>query len=79
MKLTNAEKAFLRKNEEIISKILIKRREDLKEQLLETPEAKRSVAIGIINEFKIAIGILREVAGASDKKKGIKEDDFTGI
>lgn len=73
MILDKKEQDFIRRNEVIITKILDKRIEDLKEQMLDVPEEKRNNIINFIKEYKLGLGVLREIN--SDKKS----EDFTGI
>lgn len=73
MKLDKKEILFLKRNESIILQILDKRIDDLKEQILDCPDEKRDNLINFIKEYKLGIGILKEIN--SDKLS----EDFTGI
>jgi len=73
MKLSPQEIDFLKRNEMIIESILKKRIDDLKEEILETPEDKRNNIISFIREYKAGLGVLKEIN--SDQKS----DNFTGI
>jgi len=73
MTLTKEEVNFLRRNEVMIAKILNKRVEDLKEQVLDVPEEKRETIITFIKEYKLGLSILKEL----DKPEA--SNDFTGI
>jgi len=73
MKLSPQEIDFLKRNELIIESILKKRIDDLKEEILETPEDKRNNIISFIREYKAGLGVLKEIN--SDQKS----DNFTGI
>ena len=74
MKLSKTQITWIRRNEPVIRGILLKRIEELKDQLLEVPEEKRSFTIAFIKEYKAGIGLLKEI----DKPKKT-EEDFTGI
>jgi len=73
MILNKQEQDWIRKNEVVITKILTKRLEDLKEQILDCPEEKRDILILYIKEYKLGLGIIREL----DKPE--TTNDFTGI
>jgi hypothetical protein len=73
MKLDKNEIVFLKRNEQIIIKILEKRISDLKDQLLEVPDEKRDTVINFIKEYKLGLGIIKEMC--TDKTS----EDFTGI
>jgi hypothetical protein len=73
MILNKLEQDWLRKNEIMITKILSKRLEDLKEQILDCPEEKRSQIINFIKEYRLGLQILKEL----DKPE--TNPDFTGI
>lgn len=73
MKINSEEKRFLQLNEEMITKILEKRIEDLKEQVLDAPEDKRSIIITFIKEYKLGLNILKDI------NSNEKNPDFTGI
>ena len=73
MKLIKSEQDFLKRNEVIITKILEKRIDDLKEQILDCPDEKRAEIINFIKEYKLGLGILKEIN--IDKPS----ENFTGI
>lgn len=73
MKLDNRQNDFIKMNEVMIRGILEKRIEDLKEQLLEVPEEKRSAVIAFIKEYKSGIGLLKEM------NTGKTKEDLTGV
>ena len=73
MKLTKEEQRWIQINEGTLIKILEKRVDDLKEQILDCPEDKRDVLIAFIKEYKLGLQIIKDVN--SDKKS----EDFTGI
>ena len=73
MTLTKLEIDFLKRNEAIIIKILEKRISDLKDQILDVPDEKRENIINFIKEYRLGLGIIKEIN--SDKK----QEDFTGI
>ena len=74
MKLTKQEIYWIKKNEVTIRRILNKRIDELKDQLLDVPEKRRSVIITFIKEYKAGLGLLTEKG--STKKQ---EEDFTGV
>jgi hypothetical protein len=73
MIITKEEKRWLQINEAIISNILTKRLEDLKEQILDCEEEKRNVLIAFIKEYRLGLQILKDVNLPE------KSQDFTGI
>ena len=73
MKLTKDEIIFIRRNEVMITKLLNKRLEDLKEQVLDCSEEKRDSIINFIKEYKLGMQILKEL----DKPEA--SNDFSGI
>jgi len=73
MKLSNNQVQWIKRNEVIIRQILEKRIDDLKDQLLEVPEEKRSSVIAFIKEYKAGLGLLKEIY----KEK--KDKDLTGV
>jgi len=73
MKLSKQQEYFIRRNEVMIQGILEKRIEDLKEQLLEVPEERRSAVIAFIKEYKAGIGLLKEM------NKTKQPEDLTGV
>ena len=73
MNLTEKQNSWIKRNEFMIKQILNSRIEDLKETLLEVPEEKRSSVIAFIKEYKLGIGLLKEMG--KDKAK----EDLTGV
>jgi wobble nucleotide-excising tRNase len=73
MKLDKKEVQFIRVNEQIIESILLKRISDLKDEILDVPDEKRESWIKWLKEYKIALGLLKEIT------KENSAEDFTGI
>jgi len=73
MELSKQEVNWIKQHEQMIEGILLKRIDDLKDQILEVPDEKREKVINFLKEYKIGLGFLREIC--NDKKS----DDFTGI
>jgi len=73
MKFTKKEIFWVKRNEPMILQILEKRIDDLKEQILDVPDEKRDALINFIKEYKLGIGIIKELG--SDKKV----EEWTGI
>ncbi len=73
MTLDKRELDFIRRNEVIITKILEKRIDDLKDQILEVPEEKWESVIQFIKEYKFGLGLIKEI------NSDTKSPDFTGI
>lgn len=73
MKLSKEQIRWLQINEQMITKILTDRLEDLKEQVLDCPEEKRNDIINFIKEYKLGLQIIKDVNSTE------KSNDFTGI
>ena len=73
MTLSKSEIYFIKRNEAVIVKLLEKRIDDLKEQILDCPDEKRDNLINFIKEYKLGLGIIRELN--TDQKV----EEFTGI
>jgi len=73
MTLSKSEIYFVKRNEAVIVKLLEKRIDDLKDQILDCPEEKRDNLINFIKEYKLGLGIIRELN--TDQKV----EEFTGI
>lgn len=67
MKLNKQEIDFIKINEIMIETILNKRINDLKDELLEVPDEKRNKVIEFLKEYKIGLGMLKELTKEDDK------------
>jgi len=74
MKLSKTQITWIRRNEATIRSILNKRIDELKDQLLDVPEEKRTVIITFIKEYKAGLGLLTEKTKVKQQ-----EEDFTGV